>query len=222
MSFAINKTELINAIKESVNLRPEDSSGYVEYCLKMTVVECSKKFSRLFYLELTKDSDANGVITLPNDTFKVISVQNSTIEAQPLDLRTAMIYQNRDIEFLNNIYYTVKQTSTGMTLQLVPTSNYTDVSIICQTLNDGVGNIPAHYEEVLLLGARYKYLSTKRPGDIKLLSNSKKDYRDKLDELALEQNKLAPDSRWKQYYEADWERNFITNIADETLDRYYI
>lgn len=221
MGFAINKTELISTIKESVNLRPEEPNGYIEKCLQLTTIEVSKKFSRLFYLELTEDSDSDGIITLPKDTFKIISVQVGDIEAAPLELREAKLYENREMDLVNNVYYTVKQTALGFTLVMVPNSNYTDVSILLQSLNGGVGNIPSYYEEVLLSGARYKYLSTKRPGDIKVLSLYKKEYQDKLNELALEQNKLAPNPRWKQYYENAWEKNMTLNLADETLDLYY-
>jgi uncharacterized protein Usg len=223
MGFSINKQDLIKSIKESLNLRTNEPDSFIEYCLKMTTIEVQKKFSRLFYLELVKDSNEDGIIELPNDLFKIISVQNQNIEARAVDVRTAAIYSNRDLSYVGSFFYTLKQDpSLGKNLlQLVPKGSYTNINIICQTINDGVGNIPVQYEEVLFLGARYKYVASKRPpNEIQFLQFWKEDYKNKLDELAFDQNQLVPDNRWKQYYEADWERNTIYNPSDETLDRF--
>lgn len=214
----INKNELVKSLKESLDIRPEKSSDYIDYMLKLTVMDISRLFSSLFYEETTLSSDSNGVIELPDDTFKIISVQHNTREAQPLDMREYQVYSNRDWTVENHLYATAYQSVDKVELKLIPQQTYTNVTIIYQTLNKGVGNIPIWNQDVLFWGTRYHYLMSKRPEQDKIAGMAQKQYEAKKNQLRLEQNKMYPNQRFKNYWESAWERNFLYELSDETRD----
>lgn len=216
----INKDELIAGVKDSLGLRAETPNSYIEYLLKLTVIDLSKQFSTLFYEEATKNTDANGKIDLPYDTFKIISVSANSMEARPLDLREYTLYQNHTLTYNDSLFATVKQEKDKVELRLLPVGSYTNVKIIYQFLNGGVGSIPLQYEEVVFTGVRWRYLRTKRSLDPKIVGQAKSDYKEEYNRLRLDQNKMYPNPRYKAYWENEWESNFTFSVVDQTRDTY--
>lgn len=218
MSSNINKTELLDNIKESLNLRAEESSSYVEYLLKLCAIEVSKKFSTLFHEEETFSTDANGVVELPVDTFRMISVQHSDREAQPLSLREFNVYESKGLAFTDSLFACVKRDCDKLQLRLLPKGSYENLKVIYQRVNDGVASIPFHEQEVLFWGTRYRFLSTKRTMETDQIEVAFSNYDRKVKELQLEQNKMNPNSRLKNFWEADWERSFSFHGFNEVRD----
>ena len=218
----INKEELLDTLKEGLALHATEPTKYLEKMLKYTVIEVSKKFSSLFYNELTLTSDSSGIITLPSDTFKLISAQYYTVEVQPLTLRQKNIYDNLPIVTSSNLWGCIKQFKDRVELRITPEQVYTDMYVLIQNLNGGCGNIPVEYEEVLFWGTRYRYLSSKRGQiDDKIISKAGQIYQVFLDRLTMEQGKMQPSGRMQQYWEHAWESNISAFPADQTADVYY-
>ena len=218
----LNKDDVIRFAKEGLNLQSEEDNWYIETCLKLAIVEISKKFSTLFHNELTVTSDANGLISLPADTYKVISVQHGDREAQPLDMRDYNIYTGRDITYVNNIYANIKRYPDRLELRMVPKTAYTDVYILFQNMNNGIGNIPLEHFDAVVLGTRKWFLTTKRhTADKDMLKAIKEDFKAKMNELQMEENTNYANPRFKNYWEATWERNFNYSPADQTSDSYF-
>jgi hypothetical protein len=214
----INVNSLIANVKESLDLRPEESRTFLEYLLQLTTLEVSKKFSSLFHEEDSLDSDSDGVIELPVDTFRVLSIITGLVEVEPISMRKYNIYTERDISFGTVIYGNLKQSTDKVELRLIPKGSYTDVKVVYQTFNDGAGNITSEYEEVLFHGVRYRYLMTKKLHDKDSIAMAKNAYDEKLDALTFEQNQMYPESRTQYYWEKTWEQNFQFQFFNETRD----
>lgn len=217
----INKTDLLRFIKEGLNKQSETDDWYMEMCIKLAAFDVSKKFNSLFHQELVLDSDSDGIITLPADTFAILSVQEGDREARAVNLRDAQIYSSRSIVFLDNLYSSVKQFEDRVELRLLPAQTYTDVYVLVQTINGFIGNLPIHRMGTIVRGARFWYVTTKQYTIDEDLSQQIKDlYDEEMNKLQLEENMLYPDTRFKFYWEASWERNFNYTPGDLTRDVY--
>jgi hypothetical protein len=216
----INVTELIADIKESVNLRPEQSSTYIQRMLRYTVLDVSKRFSSLFHATETYDSDDNGVIELPADIFRVLSVIHGENEAVPQGIREYEVYKNRDISYTSELFACVKQHKDKVELKLLPAGKYEDVIVVAQQFNQGAGNMGEQYSEMLHDGTVWRYLKNVKRQDAPIVSAAKAVYKDHLDTLTFEQNQMYPQERSKFYYESQWEKNFNFTFLDQTRDVY--
>lgn len=217
----INTESLVDNLKESLDLRPEDSGTYLRYLLKQVVIDISRKFSTLFHEAVTVNSDSNGIVELPADTYRIISVQFGEREAMPISFRQYHIYTGRDISFSTEVFAAAKQYPNKVDLMLVPKQSYTDVKVIYQTYNNGAGNITIDYEPVLFWGVRAKYLATKRDLDVDNIGYAQGLYTAELDKLQYDQNAMYPSERVQYYWERNWEHNFNFNFMDGTRDVAY-